>query len=318
MFLRPDAAGEPLRDGTDEQRRFVGIALATPDFAILEGPPGSGKTTAICELIAQLARRGQRVLLVASTNVAVDNVLERLLEWQNQLPADERYVLPVRIGDRERISIESIEPFLHAKFERSVRDDIQDFLDDQRGNRSTGSESREMLATCLRRPPVQGIPSPLTMLIAESVNLVCGTPIGVLQHPEIRAHGRPDRDQPRALFDVLIVDEASKTTFTEFLVPAIYAKKWIIVGDIQQLSPYVESEDITENLRHAIDRSTCASTATPRCWPTVQGPRVVSSAASLRGRRRAATRPARIRRRLSEAAVPQARPMTLPPPGPVP
>ena len=34
------------RPGTKEQRRFVETALGTPDFAFLEGPPGSGKTTA--------------------------------------------------------------------------------------------------------------------------------------------------------------------------------------------------------------------------------------------------------------------------------
>jgi len=73
-FLKTAANGE-LRDGTDEQRRFVSIASATPDFAIMEGPPGSGKTTAICELIVRLTKEGKRVLLVASTHVAVDNVL---------------------------------------------------------------------------------------------------------------------------------------------------------------------------------------------------------------------------------------------------
>jgi AAA domain len=75
-FLRPEPNGA-LQDGTLEQRQFVERALGTPDFALLEGPPGSGKTTAICDLIVQLAKMGKRVLLVASTHVAVDNVLER-------------------------------------------------------------------------------------------------------------------------------------------------------------------------------------------------------------------------------------------------
>lgn len=254
VFLCPSSSGQPLRDGTDEQRRFVEIALATPDFALLEGPPGSGKTTAICELITQLARRGQRVLLAASTNVAVDNVLERLLAEQERLPAEEQFVLPVRIGERERISADAIEPFLLPTFERSVREDILDFLDDRRDHHSPATASREMLAACLNQRSTKAALSPLTKLIAESVNLVCGTPIGILQHPEIRERGRANREQPRALFDVLIVDEASKTTFTEFLIPAIYAKKWIIVGDIKQLSPYVESDDIAVNIRRALDR----------------------------------------------------------------
>lgn len=252
VFLKPDGPGRPLRDGTDEQRRFVEIALSTPDFALLEGPPGSGKTTAICELIVQLARQNKRVLLVASTNVAVDNVLERLIDWQEELPEEDRFVLPVRIGDSGRISSDALEPFLNKNIERTVRDDILDFLDSGRGT-ETGAEARSMLDERLRRKPKKDQSELISRLVAESVNLVCGTPIGVLQHPEIKTRRNGDgQPRPRELFDVLIVDEASKTTFTEFLVPAIYAKKWVIVGDIKQLSPYVESEDISQNLRWAL------------------------------------------------------------------
>ena len=89
------------RRGTGEQRRFVEQALGTPDFAFLEGPPGSGKTTAICELVLQLAKRGKRVLLSASTHVAVDNVLERLMDEFNP---HRDLVIPIRIGDRRNVS----------------------------------------------------------------------------------------------------------------------------------------------------------------------------------------------------------------------
>lgn len=95
MILQGDNSGA-LRDGTDEQRRFVETALATDDFALLDGPPGSGKTTAISELILQAAKRGQRVLLAASTHVAVDNVLERLMAWQAR--AKTQLVSPIRIA----------------------------------------------------------------------------------------------------------------------------------------------------------------------------------------------------------------------------
>ena len=58
------------------------------------------------------------------------------------------------------------------------------------------------------------------------------TTIGILQHPDIKSGGHASPD-----FDVLIVDEASKTPFQEFLVPALLAKRWIIVGDPKQLLP---------------------------------------------------------------------------------
>ena len=84
----------------EQQREFV-KNIGTPDVAILNGPPGSGKTTAICELILQLISKGQRVLLCASTHVAVDNVIERLMDEQQQR-RDE--VIPIRIGDRKNVS----------------------------------------------------------------------------------------------------------------------------------------------------------------------------------------------------------------------
>jgi superfamily I DNA and/or RNA helicase len=41
-------------------------------------------------------------------------------------------------------------------------------------------------------------------------------------------------------FDLCILDEASKATATEALVPMVQARKWIVVGDPRQLPPFVE------------------------------------------------------------------------------
>src|SRR5262249_31893396 len=54
-----------------------------------------------CELILQELRRDRRVLLCASTHVAVDNVIERLMA-EDQPARDQ--VIPVRIGDPKKIS----------------------------------------------------------------------------------------------------------------------------------------------------------------------------------------------------------------------
>ena len=233
---------KPERDGTDEQREFVCRALGTPDYAILEGPPGSGKTTAICELIAQLALTGKRVMLVASTHVAVDNVLERMLERQESLP--DKLVLPVRIGDENNVASEAVKPWVYRRLQQTWRDEIQDFLDNPKSGTTIGTSARATLQQALTRTE-KGEESPLLRLLLDSANLVCGTTIGILQHPAIRAA----HQTPFEPFDVLILDEASKTTFAEFLVPALHARKWIVVGDVRQLSPYVEEQDLAENLR---------------------------------------------------------------------
>ena len=83
----PLAACEPLPEtqllnkGLNEgQRLAVQFALDTArPVALIHGPPGTGKTTAVVELIRQAVARGERVLASAASNIAVDNMAERLL-----------------------------------------------------------------------------------------------------------------------------------------------------------------------------------------------------------------------------------------------
>ncbi|MCG8748967.1 AAA domain-containing protein [Tenacibaculum finnmarkense] len=200
------------RSGNYEQRDFVEKALSTPDFAILEGPPGSGKTTVILELICQLAKENKRVLLCGSTHVAVDNVLERLNEKDKggETLLEKHAILPLRIGDENRIN-----------------EDIKEFQIDNFKEKNAISEK----------------------LLLDVANLVCGTTIGILQHPKFKNRKANYGLEPIVPeFDYLIIDESSKTTFQEFLVPGLYAKKWILVGDIMQLSPFADKEQIVSNL----------------------------------------------------------------------
>ena len=81
------------------QQLAVAHALAAQDVAIIHGPPGTGKTTAVVELIRQAVQRGERVLACAPSNLAVDNIFERLLgapELANGHPV-------VRIGHPARV-----------------------------------------------------------------------------------------------------------------------------------------------------------------------------------------------------------------------
>nr|WP_282450389.1 AAA domain-containing protein [Marinobacter xestospongiae] len=221
---------DETRQGTDEQRQFVNRALATPDFAFLEGPPGSGKTTAICELILQCVSRGDRVLLCASTHVAVDNVLERLMDERNP---HRDMVIPVRVGDRSSVS-EKARPWQLDTFVKTERDRL---LRELKGT-AHRSESQKAFLEALRHGS-----SDVERMVLDASNLVCGTTIGILQHPDIK-----NRRNHSADFDMLIVDEASKTTFQEFLVPALLAKRWVIVGDPKQLSPYVDDAAMACNV----------------------------------------------------------------------
>jgi len=66
--------------------------------------------------------------------------------------------------------------------------------------------------------------------IVDNAQVIGGTCIGLARH---RAVGT-------ARFDLCIVDEASKATATETLVPLVRAESWILVGDQRQLPPFQE------------------------------------------------------------------------------
>ena len=238
-FLKTEPNGA-LRDGTSEQREFVRRALGTPDFAILEGPPGSGKTTAICELIVQLVRGQKRVLLVASTHVAVDNVLERLVRWQGR--SEDKPVMPIRIGDEGKITSPDAKQWSLEALEPTWRGEILSHLARPVRGTPAGDAARQLMKRSL-----VGSDENFRRLLVEASNLVCGTTIGILKHPSIAA-GATDGEP----FDVMILDEASKTTFTEFLAPAIHAERWVVVGDRRQLSPYVAPQDLAENIQRLV------------------------------------------------------------------
>lgn len=63
-----------------EQRRAVAGALATPHAFAIQGPPGTGRTAVLVETVRRLVARGERVLFLAPTYAAVDEVLRRVAD----------------------------------------------------------------------------------------------------------------------------------------------------------------------------------------------------------------------------------------------
>ena len=57
----------PLLDPS--QQRAVLFAMSRPDVAIIHGPPGTGKTTTVIEIILQCVKLRQKVLPMFTMNV---------------------------------------------------------------------------------------------------------------------------------------------------------------------------------------------------------------------------------------------------------
>ncbi len=66
-------------DADASQSYVINAALAGADL-VIDGPPGTGKSQTIANLIAALSARGKRILFVAEKRAAIDAVLDRLTE----------------------------------------------------------------------------------------------------------------------------------------------------------------------------------------------------------------------------------------------
>lgn len=244
--LVPGAAAAPAPETpanvrlTPEQRRAVEQAVSTPHAFFIQGPPGTGKTTVITEIVRRLVQRGERVLLLSSANVAVDEVLRRI--------AGKEGVLPVRLTwsagkvdpDVREYAYENalgalVKKVLHPREEREAfwaqREAESDGPTRDRLQALARIEER-WLAGGREEGAQKAFEEEIGAALLGAANLICATTVGVAKR-EFAHIGN---------VDTLIVDEASRVTDAEFLIGAVRARRWILVGDEHQLPPHVEPE----------------------------------------------------------------------------
>jgi hypothetical protein len=98
-------------------------ACRAPGVNLVWGPPGTGKTEVIALALQDLISRGKNVLLVSSTNVAVDNALGRAAQSLNPVPGE-----MVRVGIPQ---VQTVADDSRICLQKMIRD-RQEALDRQR------------------------------------------------------------------------------------------------------------------------------------------------------------------------------------------
>ncbi len=225
---------------TPEQRRAVERAISTPHAFFIQGPPGTGKTTVITEIVQRLVRRGERVLLLSNTHVAVDEVLRRIDKKDDVLPVRLTWSTAKVDPEVRKYAYEHAVSGLVEKVLRPRRE--RDHFWKQR-EAELGPGSRDRLEALRRieerwiaggrEPGAQGaLQEEIGTALLAAANLICATTVGVAKKDFAHVGN----------VDTLIVDEASRVTDAELLIGAVRARRWILVGDEHQLPPHVEPD----------------------------------------------------------------------------
>ena len=219
--IRPRFRGEAVNwrsDFNNEQNLAVERALQMQDYLLIHGPPGTGKTSVIAEIVKRLRAQGQRVMLAAFTNQAVDNMLKRLDK--------EGFHEYLRLG-HERSVDQSVQPHLFKELIAAAASSAN--LHSEAGQQSQEEEQTSytnIVHDILHRTPV----------------VASTTATWSSDKYALSTQGTASENAGLA-FDVAIIDEAGQLTIPAILGVLRFARRFILVGDEKQLPPLVLSKE---------------------------------------------------------------------------
>ncbi|MHC1611476.1 MAG: IGHMBP2 family helicase [Candidatus Methanospirareceae archaeon] len=249
----------------ESQQEAVLRSLAAEDFFLIHGPPGTGKTVTCVEVIAQLVKRGYKILATADSNVAVDNLVERL---------DTLGMKVVRIGHPARVIpslrrrsldylIQGDPDYIRAQELRAeayeLKERMKDFIvPEMRWRRGLSDEAIMELAREGRT--VRGIPARKLNGMArwltakQRMDKLLGTARAleesaidrVIKSAEVICATNSTAGSEilkDVEFDFAVIDEATQSTEPSSLIAVLKAKRFIMAGDHKQLPPTILNDE---------------------------------------------------------------------------
>lgn len=213
----------------ESQQNAVEVAMQRR-LTLIQGPPGTGKTHTAVHLLKQLADKGQGAIMAsAESNVAVDNLLEGLLDLG---------VKAVRIGRPVKVRENLRDATLDALLETHPLQDELNFIRDEndelrRGLSKLKGKEKGLVHKDIKHnfKEMRRIESEMTASVLDEAEVVCATTIG--SGHRILGNRR---------FPIVLIDEATQASEPSALVPINRGcRQLILVGDHKQLPPTVIS-----------------------------------------------------------------------------
>ncbi|XP_078584897.1 DNA-binding protein SMUBP-2-like isoform X2 [Branchiostoma floridae x Branchiostoma japonicum] len=218
----------------ESQREAVQFALRQREVAVIHGPPGTGKTTAVVEIITQAVKQKLKVLATAPSNVAVDNLVERLAGYG---------IHAIRLGHPARLQ-EGIKRFSldallagsdGAKIVQDVRKDMTKTLSQMKKCRGKAGEYQALRQEMKHlRKELREREEKASLEILAGADVVLATNTGA-------SPDGPLKLLPRKHFDLVVIDECAQALEVSCWIPLQYAGRCVLAGDHLQLPPTIIS-----------------------------------------------------------------------------
>ncbi|XP_075019777.1 DNA-binding protein SMUBP-2 isoform X2 [Calonectris borealis] len=215
------------------QREAVSFSLAQRELAIIHGPPGTGKTTTLVEIILQAVQQGLKVLCCAPSNVAVDNLVERLAGYKARIL---RLGHPARL--LEPIQQHSLDAVLarsdNAQIVVDIRKDIDQAFAKTKKAQDKGERSHFLSEVKALRKELKEREETAMAAALTHASVVLATNTGA-------SSDGPLKLLPENHFDLVVIDECAQALEASCWIPLLKAQKCILAGDHKQLPPTIIS-----------------------------------------------------------------------------